>query len=171
MSVLTRIRPSPRHVAWLVLAPSALAGAGYGLGRLFGVAIAGWQLWLLGFAVVASFQVMFALSAVPAGLPSRLRVAAPPSPDTQPFAQAVRWEDRLAWSETDGDRFAITVRDRLVPIVADRLWLSHRVDWHTEPERARALLPQELHRLLTEPDPTPPNLSEMDDIVRQIEEI
>lgn len=170
MSAVVRVKPTAWQWTLLILAPPMITGAVYWTGRFIGFAVAVWQVWLLVFAVFAAFIAMAALR----GTVGRLYRRAPtvePTMDSRPFAQAVKWENRLGWSESDVERFNTTVRERLVPIVAERLRLEHRVDWHANPERARALLPEPLYRLLTEAVAAPLNQSEMDEIVRQIESL
>lgn len=170
MSAVTRFKPTPMQLVALAFGPVALALGVYGVFRLIGVAVAIWQLWLLFFAVVAAFVVTASLRGGDDRLP-RSRVVKPQVADRRPFAAAVRWEDRLGWSDTDAERFDNTVRKRIVPVVAERLWLAHRVDFHADPDRARALLPEQLFGLVTRPVTAPLTESEMDVIVSQIEAI
>ncbi|ADD41291.1 hypothetical protein [Stackebrandtia nassauensis] len=170
MSAVTRFKPTPMQLVALAFGPVALALGVYGVFRLVGVAVAIWQLWLLFFAIFAAFVVTASLRGGDDRLP-RSRVVKPQVADRRPFAAAVRWEDRLGWSDTDAERFNNTVRKRIVPVVAERLWLAHRVDFHADPDRARALLPEQLFGLVTAPVSAPLTESEMDVIVSQIEAI
>lgn len=168
MTAVTHLRPRLPQLLGLLLIPPVAAWFVQQLGRMAGAAISLWQLWLLAFAIGAAFVATTLLRSADARLP-RLGRPAPPAPQGRPFEQAVKWEDRLSWSEADAERFETTVRKRLIPLVAERLRLGHRVDWYSEPERVRALVPEPLLTLLSRPAVAPPNRSEMDHIVRQIE--
>jgi hypothetical protein len=62
-----------------------------------------------------------------------------------------RWDRRLEWGSGSPDRFQATVVDRLGELADDRLRLRHFITRTSDPVRARALLGEELWRLLHEP--------------------
>lgn len=59
-----------------------------------------------------------------------------------------RWDDRLAWSERDPDRFHVLMMPRLRELVDERLRRRHGVTIDGDPQRARELLGEELWSLL-----------------------
>jgi hypothetical protein len=96
---------------------------------------------------------------------------APAERRPRPFALADRWALRLSVTSGDVEWFSRVVRARLVTLTAQRLRLHHGVRLTDEPERARAVLPEDLYEFLTAPltrTPTPP---ELDRLITRIEEI
>jgi hypothetical protein len=61
-----------------------------------------------------------------------------------------RWEDRLSWGERDGSRFASIVLPRLADLIDERLRQRHGFTAKADPERARAVLGEDLWRFMTQ---------------------
>jgi|SRR5689334_20222927 len=61
-----------------------------------------------------------------------------------------RWEDRLSWGERDGPRFASIVLPRLADLIDERLRQRHGFTAKADPERARAVLGEDLWRFMTQ---------------------
>jgi hypothetical protein len=64
-----------------------------------------------------------------------------------------RWDDRLSWGERDGARFAAIVLPRLADLIDERLRQRHGFTAKSDPERARAILGEDVWRLMTQPGP------------------
>jgi hypothetical protein len=62
-----------------------------------------------------------------------------------------RWDRRLDWGSGGSERFASTVAVRIGELADERLRLRHGITRATDPDRARALLGEELWTLLHEP--------------------
>jgi hypothetical protein len=62
-----------------------------------------------------------------------------------------RWDDRLNWGERDGARFAAIVLPRLADLIDERLRQRHGFTAKADPERARAVLGEDVWRLMTGP--------------------
>jgi hypothetical protein len=62
-----------------------------------------------------------------------------------------RWDDRLSWGERDGARFAGIVLPRLAELIDERLRQRHGFTAKADPERARAILGEDLWRFMTQP--------------------
>ena len=127
------------------------------------------QLWLVFTAAVLLPWTLGLIHATPepaVGVdPSRLDL-----PD-RPFAQADRWERRLLTTSEDPERFRRVVRDRLVPLAAERLRQRHGVTLDREPDRARELLGQALYDFLTAPRPGVAGPYELDRFINRLEGI
>jgi hypothetical protein len=153
-------------LVWFPPIPTGLLYLGY---WSQGVGISVWQVWVLFVAAVAAFILVRGLRSEPARLPevnSALSMIV-----DRPFAEVNRWEDRLSWSEDDAERYRLTVQRRLVDLIAERVRLRHGVDLRADPERARPVLPAVLFQIATAPLSRPLNMSEMDYVVRCMEEI
>ena len=129
------------------------------------------QLWLL---CTAGFLVQWAAQ------PLREPLALPPGPAAdpdpadradRPYPQLERWERRLSVTDGDPEWYTRVVRDRLVGLVAERLWQRRGVRLAAEPERARSVLGDELHRFLTGPLPATPQPAELGRLISRMEEI
>ncbi|HET9516209.1 MAG TPA: hypothetical protein VFO77_00635 [Actinoplanes sp.] len=82
-----------------------------------------------------------------------------------------RWEQQLAWSQTDAERFSRNVQPVLVELADERLRLRHGITRATDPRRARALLGGPLWRLLADPDRPPPKPRELAAHVETLEQL
>lgn len=160
-----------RHIWRFVWLPVVIAFGAVGLLHLLGRGTEFWQLWLLVLAILAVIYLVRSLrgtARVSAPEPARSRS---PYIQDRPFAEVNRWEERLSWGSVDVDRFQRTVQRRLVEVIAERLRLRHGVELASEPHRARAILDEYTYSLVAHPVATPIDKSEMDNIVRRIEEI
>jgi hypothetical protein len=82
-----------------------------------------------------------------------------------------RWDERLVWAERDGSRFGHLVVPRLADIVDERLRQRHGISRTNEPERARALLGEDLWTLLRDPPARVPDPRALASIVAKVEEL
>jgi hypothetical protein len=129
------------------------------------------QIWLL---VTAALMVQWAAR------PLRPPVLPPagPSDDSdqadprdRPYRQPDRWERRLSVTSGDPEWYTRVVRDRLTALVAERLRQRHGVRLAADPDRARTVLGEELHRFLTEPVHRTPDPAELGGLITRMEEI
>ncbi|MFC6404643.1 hypothetical protein [Planobispora longispora] len=140
-----------------------------------------WHACVLAVAGVAAFLL---LRRIPAGAPRR-PAAGPgtPEPSGQEFTELrelrelrehheIRelrwWERRLAFAYDDPAKYPSLVRDRLADLAAERLRLRHGA---TGPQRARDILGDDLHALITAPRAEIPTRAELARLVARIEEI
>jgi hypothetical protein len=156
------------RLLWL---PVVLSGALYAVLRLLGRTVAYWQLWLLALAVVLATYLVRAARGI-----TEDDLAEAPAADRvyikdRPFAEVNRWEERLTWGEADAERFQRTVQRRIAELIAERLRLRHGVVLAHEPARAKDIIGAELFQLATVAVTAPLTQSDMDDVVRRIEEI
>lgn len=160
-----------RNQWWrLVWLPPILAGAFYMSLKLFELEFAFLQLWLV--AVTGVFLAALIAVAKQEPFPEPRRRAAPDLlVQDRPFADVSRWEDRLAWSQGDLQRFHHTVQRRLSALIAERLRLRHGVSIAAHPQHAREILGDGLYLLATTPIVTPLSGYELEYIVHSIEEI
>lgn len=160
-----------RWVLGLIGWPAVVSVAGYVLLRMFGLVVPWWQLWVLSVAATVALRLV---RAVPVEEPTEeepVRSTTPGYLVDRPFAEVNRWEDRMSWGQADADRFNRTVRRRLVELIAQRVWLRHGVWLPAEPDRARALIGDELDHLVRTPVRVPLNHGQLEHIVQRIEEI
>ncbi len=176
-------RPVPRTQTfgrWLakVVGWSAVGGyLGYRLLRAFGLVI---PYPLILFVLVGALLLRRTLTGVVADrLPPTLRrPAAEWSRDERPgpyadglYLATARWETRLAWMwpTSSPKQFARVVQPRLIEIIDERLRLRHGISRARAPERARAMLGEELWQLVTTPvrRPVPPR--ELVALIQRIE--
>jgi hypothetical protein len=109
-------------------------------------------------AILAVLLLRRALVAVPVSEPPPAMYSAAwgvLDDDGTPFApidglvRAVqRWESRFGWTERDHVRYASAVRPRLVELVDERLRQRHGVTVRSDPQRARALVGEQLWAFL-----------------------
>lgn len=89
----------------------------------------------------------------------------------RPFADVNRWENRLAWSHGDPERYGRAVVTRLRDLVDERLRQHHSVTLAGDPGRARALLGEQLWGFLHYPLAATPTPAQLDWYIARIEEI
>lgn len=88
-----------------------------------------------------------------------------------PFRQVDKWERRLSVTSGDPEWFSRVVRDRMTELVAERVRQRHGFRLSADPQRAAAVLGDELHGFLTGPVPTTPDPAGLDRLLTRIEEI
>lgn len=129
-----------------------------------------WQLWLL---LAVGLLVRWFLLAV--GQPA----AAPPQAGSLPAAElpsssyplADRWERRLSITDGDAAWYSTVVRDRMVPVVSERMRRRHGFTLATDPARAQHLLGEPLYHFLTGRLDRTPSPAELRWLVSRMEEI
>lgn len=89
----------------------------------------------------------------------------------RPFTHADRWERRLSTTDQDPEWYTRVVRDRLTVLVGERLRQRQGIGLSRDPDRARAVLGDELHRFLTEPLTRTPDPAELGRLITRMEEI
>lgn len=82
-----------------------------------------------------------------------------------------RWENRLAWSDREPDRFVRSPQPKLAQIVDERLRQRHGITTTSDPKRARALLGDPLWTLLTKPPKRTPHPRDLAAIVSHLEKL
>ncbi|ROT31505.1 hypothetical protein [Micromonospora sp. HM5-17] len=82
-----------------------------------------------------------------------------------------RWENRLAWAQKDPDRFARRVLPMLGELADELLRQRHGLTRATDPERARALLGDQLWTFLDTRPKRTPSPRELAAIVAQLEKV
>lgn len=158
-----------RATAWAVGVALVFATVGWVMGVVYGYQLSYLQL----VTVIATVLLVpwtlhtMDVSPEPPPLPdpSRLDLA------DRPFPQADRWERRLSVTADDAERFDRVVRQRIVPVVAERLRQRHGVSLRSEPQWARELLGDPLFAFLTEPLAHPPTPLELERLITRVEEI
>ncbi|MPZ26887.1 MAG: hypothetical protein GEV12_10825 [Micromonosporaceae bacterium] len=129
-----------------------------------------WQMWLL---ITAGLLMLWTAWTLREPQPP-LDLSADPSqsePTHRPYAQVDRWERRLSVTSGDPEWYTRVVRDRMTELVAERLRQRHGFRLATDPQRARAVLGEELFGFLTEPVTTTPDPARLDRLLTRIEEI
>ncbi len=147
--ILKPYRPTDVTIGWLglmALVSFLLGGAIFALLRLIRVGLPLPLIAGLIFAAIVARRITYAVHGPPVPLP-----VPPLSPTTElsdrPFAEVVRWEDRLAWTHDEALRFSRTVRPAVSRIVEERLRQRHGIG--LDSDRAPALLGPDLHGFLT----------------------
>jgi hypothetical protein len=82
-----------------------------------------------------------------------------------------RWEQQLAWSQSDAGRFSRNVLPVLAELTDERLRLRHGITRASDPQRARELLGAPLWQLLADPDRRPPKARDLDAHVEALEKL
>jgi hypothetical protein len=129
------------------------------------------QLWLLGTAGLLVLWLGRPLREPPSAPAEPAADAAQAELRDRPYAQVERWERRLSVTAGDPEWFSRVVRDRLTGLVAERLWQRHGIRLATDPDRARAVLGDELSELLTSPLAGTPDPGAMSRLIDRMEEI
>ncbi|GGT04864.1 hypothetical protein GCM10010156_73290 [Planobispora rosea] len=126
-------------------------------------------MWHAGVLAVAALAALLLLRRIPGGGP-RPPVSAPepPTPPEQTLTEIRWWERRLAFAYDDPGKYPSLVRDRLADLAAERVRLRHGV---TDPGRAREILGDDLHTLITAPRAEIPTRAELARLIARIEEI
>ena len=82
-----------------------------------------------------------------------------------------RWEMRLDWSQSDGDRFSRTVLPVLAEITDERLRLRHGITRASDPRKARELIGEDLWQVLDDPPRRPPKKADLERYVTALEQL
>jgi hypothetical protein len=153
-----------------VVAVAALRSAGIGVSVLLIVA-----------AFVALRLLMLAVSQVaPPGVPKASTQRGGGARDdglyqwagTDSLRAAVRrWEQRLAWSQSDPDAFSRNVLPVLAELTDERLRLRHGITRASDPRRAQELLGPALWTVLNEPGRRPPKARDLTIYVETLERL
>lgn len=94
------------------------------------------------------------------------------SPPADGVARAVqRWESRFGWTERDPSRYKSAVQPRLYELVDERLRQRHGITMRSDPDRARALIGEQLWTFLHARVARTPNAREMAAVVDEMEKI
>jgi hypothetical protein len=88
------------------------------------------------------------------------------------MAEAIRrWDRRLEWGSTAPERFHHTITGRLAELVDERLRQRHGITLAGDPRRARALVGDDLWRLITEPAARVPSPRDVYQLVQRMESL
>jgi hypothetical protein len=82
-----------------------------------------------------------------------------------------RWESRFGWTERDPARYKSAVQPRLYELVDERLRQRHGITLRSDPERARALIGEQLWSFLHTRVARTPTVREMAAVVDEMEKI
>lgn len=94
------------------------------------------------------------------------------SPPADGVVRAVqRWESRFGWTERDPSRYKSAVQPRLYELVDERLRQRHGITMRSDPDRARALIGEQLWTFLHARVARTPNAREMAAVVDEMEKI
>jgi len=135
------------------------------------------RIYLVVVGALVLLTLVTAVATVAAATPSTFeRALAPrPHPSARPD-ELVRLERQVTLGEVNTFDFYSRVRPALVDAAAATLWRRHAVSLETQPERARALLPPEVWRVVRPDFPRPtdrhapgPPITDLDDVVAAIE--
>jgi hypothetical protein len=125
--------------------------------------------WAVGLAVPVAGVAALLAGAPRAGEPTWQPLPAPPGGPAELRASVLA--SRLAEAALDGDRFRTRVRPRLVALALARLRHRHPDLASVADPRARALLGDELHGLLTDRDARLPDPGRLADLLHRLEEL
>jgi hypothetical protein len=95
-------------------------------------------------------------------------------PEPVPFRELVSLEERMSWGAVDRHRFDERVRPHLLRVASERVRQRHGVRLLDEPDRARAIVGDELWAFLTaspDPDGQPVNRRQLERVVRRMESL
>jgi hypothetical protein len=172
--------PEPTRRWWLadLVISAVVAGGAYVVIRVTGFET---PLPVL-FAIVLTVMLLRrAIRAVPATPPppatrSELWGVADDGADRSPPADGVvravqRWESRFGWTERDPSRYKSAVQPRLYELVDERLRQRHGITMRSDPDRARALIGEQLWTFLHARVARTPNAREMAAVVDEMEKI
>jgi hypothetical protein len=88
------------------------------------------------------------------------------------MAEAIRrWDRRLEWGSTAPERFRHTITGRLAELVDERLRQRHGVTLAGDPRRARALVGDDVWRLIAGPADRVPRPRDVYQIVQRMESL
>jgi hypothetical protein len=82
-----------------------------------------------------------------------------------------RWEQRLQWSQSDGDRFSRNVLPVLAELTDERLRLRHGITRSSDPRRAKELIGEPMWLLLADPERRMPKPKELAAYVETLERL
>lgn len=94
--------------------------------------------------------------------------------EQRPYTDLYFLEYRLSWGSVERARYEQRVRPLLVRVTEERLRQRHGIDANDEPEKARAIVGEQLWQLMTGPerlDAPPPSHREVSTLVGAIEAI
>jgi hypothetical protein len=123
---------------------------------------------------MAAAGLLLLVFAVRSTVDSMAQVGVSELPEPAPFRDLVSLEERMSWGAVDRHRFDERVRPQLLRIAAERLRQRHGVRFADTPDRARAIMGEELYRFLTaqpDPDGKPVGRRELETVVRQMEKL
>ncbi len=107
-------------------------------------------------------------------VPVESRPEPAPASTTEYFVRLRQLERRLEGASTDGTKFAWNVRPVLAQLAAERLRHRHAIIIRRDPERARAMLGEQLWQIVTSPPNAPgtaQNLEQLSRLVASIERL
>lgn len=103
--------------------------------------------------------------------PKERRPAAEDRPQDTAYQGARRWVSRLAGDAYDRDDFSQRTYPMIVTMVDERLRLRHGIERRRDPQRARAVMPEELWRFVTQPPRRRPRPAQLTLLARQIKNL
>ncbi|WP_100447354.1 hypothetical protein [Glycomyces xiaoerkulensis] len=165
------LAPFGRLRFWPAAGCVAAALLFWSMARLSGIDPALWQLLLLALAALASGAIVSSMRA-DTEAPPDLVVHTVNTPTWRPFIQVNRWEDRFIFAETKPGQFETSAAKRdLVELVDERLRLRRGLSLTDHPDQCRAVLGERTYAFLTRPVADCPTDWQLDQYLRNIEEI